>query len=434
MKNRIIILIAAVVIAAAGCKKAVDPIVNDDERARNILYALMNEWYFWYKEMPQVTVTDYDDPYTLLNAMRYKPIDKWSFVADYDEFNSYYQGSFAGHGIRVGVDADNKARIAMIYNMSPLYPEGVRRGWQVKSINGIDIGALLAAGDYTAYNNVMGPRQVGLSNTFVFTKPDGTDVQIASAKAEFQVNSVLKYDTIHLSTGVTGYLAFEAFIEPSFVELQNAFGFFLVNNVKDLILDLRYNSGGMLDVATEMASYIAGNAEAGKVFIRATHNDKKTAENESILLKSTGYSLDINRMAVITSRETASASENIINGLLPYADVKCFGDTTSGKPVGMYAFPDEKRMFIFAPVTFKLVNALGAGDYYTGIEPDTYAPDDLTRDFGDRDELSLKEAIDWLESGGTKGGVKHDYIPSRMDQGRPGWQRNLFVRTIDTGK
>jgi carboxyl-terminal processing protease len=434
MKNRIIILIAAVVFAAAGCKKTVDPIVNDDERARDILYGLMNQWYFWYKEMPKVTVTDYNDPYTLLNDMRYKPLDKWSFVADYDEFNSYYQGSFAGHGIRIGLDPDNKARIAMIYNLSPLYPEGVRRGWQVKSINGTDIAALLAAGNYTAYNNVMGPRQVGLSNTFVFTSPEGTDVQITSAKAEFQVNSVLKYDTIRLSTGLAGYLAFEAFIEPSFVELRNAFGFFLDQNVRDLILDLRYNSGGMLEVATDMASYIAGNAEAGKVFIRVSHNDKKIAENESILLKATGYSLDINRVAVITSRETASASENIINGLLPYADVKCFGDTTSGKPVGMYAFPDNKRMYVFAPVTFQLVNALDQGDYYNGIEPYAYAPDDLTRDFGDPDELSLREALAWLDPDGTKGSVTHDYIPARMDQGRPGWQRNLFVRTPDTGK
>ncbi len=433
MKRNIILLLVISTLIMSACKKQVDPdddgpVYTEDMRARDILYNLMGDWYYWYKNMPSVVTKEFDDPYTLLNAMRYKPIDRWSFVTDYASFTSYYEGTFAGHGIRIGLDTANKARIAMIYERSPLYAQGVRRGWTVKSVNGVDIAALLADGNFTAYNNVMGPRQVGITNTFVFSPPDGDDITITTAKEEFQVNSVLKYDVLDLSSGKTGYLAFEAFIEPSFRELQDAFAFFVANQIKDLIIDLRYNSGGMLDVAIDLASYIAGNSHSGKVFIKSRHNDKKSGENETILLKSTGYSLNIGKLAVITTRETASASENVINGLAPYVDVKCFGDTTSGKPVGMYAFTEEKRLYIFAPVTFQLVNADNYGDYYFGIYPHEYAPDDITRDFGDPEELSLKAAIEFLETGGRKSGRIYDPRPAVSVGERPEWQRNFFVR------
>lgn len=439
MKKHIIFLLFISAIILTACEKKVDPVddnptYTEDMRARDILFNLMGEWYFWYKDMPVVVKDDYTDAYTLLDAMRFRPIDRWSFVTDYESFTSYYEGTFAGHGIRIGLDTAFKARIAMIYEKSPLYPEGVRRGWIVKSVNGTDIAALLASGDFTAYDAVMGPRQAGIVNTFVFTTPEGNDVTISSAKDQFQVNSVLKYDILDLSSGKTGYLAFESFIEPSFRELEDAFALFINNQIKDLIIDLRYNSGGMLDVAIDLASYIAGNSEAGNIFIKARHNDKKTSEDESVLLKTTGYSLNIDRMAVITTRETASASENIINGLTPYVDVKLFGDTTNGKPVGMYAFTEEKNLHVFAPVTFQLVNANNFGDYFSGIFPHKYAPDDITRDFGDPDELSLKAAIEYLESGDAKAGRVYDYVPTITVDERPDWSRNFFIRHPGTNK
>lgn len=437
MKRTIISLLIILAITAGACKKKVEPVIEEyteAERGRDLLYGLMLDWYYWYKVMPAVDPDDFTDAASLLNAMMYKKYDRWSFVTDYESFTSYYEGNFVGHGIRIGLDTDNKARIAMIYERAPLYSVGVRRGWIVKSVNGTDIAALLAARNYTAYNAVMQPATAGITNNFVFTKPDGTDLSVSSTKATFSVNSVLKYDTLHLEAGVTGYLAFEAFIEPSFDELEEAFAFFKVNDIKDLILDLRYNSGGMLDVATNLASYIAGNANAGKIFTRSDHNDRHTDENSSVLLKSTGYSLNLSRLVVITTRETASASENVINGLLPYVDVTCIGDSTGGKPVGMYAFNDNQKKFIFAPITFKLVNADNQGDYFDGIIPFQYAPDDITRDFGDRQELSMSAAIAYLEGGGTKGFPVFEYAPARLAPGRPAWQHNTFMNLPDSEK
>lgn len=434
------ILLLIQLLLTTSCKKEEDEPPNDEpqkteeqinnERGRDVLNVIMNEWYYWYDMMPQVNPIDYDNPYALLEALRYLPVDVWSFVTDYQSFIDYYSGSFAGHGIRIGLDNQGQARIAMIYSSSPLYaePHNVRRGWIIDAVNGTDIAALLIAGNFSAYQSVMGPPEPGITNQFDFIKPDGTEVTISSTKTEFQANSVMTHDTLHIGGSVAGYLVLESFIEPTSDELEEAFSFFHSAGIDDLILDLRYNSGGMLNVATELASYLAGNEREDLVFIKSEHNNKKSFENEITRFHITAHSIGLSRLIVITTGETASASENIINGLSPYMDVVTIGDTTSGKPTGMYAFVDAPHnKFIFAPTTFKLVNSEGVGDYFNGIAPTISAHDDITRDFGNREELSLKAAIEYLE--GAKRSIP-DPAAARavwIGQERPLWQNNLFI-------
>ena len=250
-----------------SCKKdnvtPPDTSTTDATNARDALYSLMQDWYFWYKELPAITLSDYKDPYELMDALRYKPKDRWSFVADFDAFVASMQGSFVGHGIRIGLDAQGNARIAMIYKNSPLYTNGaggpgVRRGWIIKKLNGTDLAPVIISGDATAYNNLIGTSTAGVTNTFVFQTPRGNDTTAVTTKEGFQVNSVTLYDTLTINNVKTGHLVFDAFIEPSSDELAAAFGFFKAQGVKDLVLDLRYNTGGILSVAAELASYIAG--------------------------------------------------------------------------------------------------------------------------------------------------------------------------------
>src|SRR4030043_1928906 len=131
-------LLLIMLIVFASCRKE-DPHPAGNEvtpaMARDTLYYIMKQWYYWYNLMPSVTKENYADPYDLLEALRYTEIDKWSFVADYEEFVAEMEGTFVGHGFRIGLDKSLNARIAMIYNNSPLYQEGVRRGWIVKKIN-----------------------------------------------------------------------------------------------------------------------------------------------------------------------------------------------------------------------------------------------------------------------------------------------------------
>src|SRR5450759_5132224 len=124
-----------------SCKKNDIPPVDTTltpAMARDSLYYIMKDWYLWYDLMPTVTKEDYPDPYKLLDAMRYKTLDRWSYILTAEEYNAQMTGTFVGHGFRIGFDGTN-ARIAMIYSNSPLYAQGVRRGWIVKTINGTAI-------------------------------------------------------------------------------------------------------------------------------------------------------------------------------------------------------------------------------------------------------------------------------------------------------
>ena len=292
-----------------------------------------------------------------------------------------------------------KARIAMIYSESPLYKAtGVRRGWIVKSVNGYRHCKDTLDGDAAAYNTALGASTAGVTNKFVFTKPDGTDIEISSVKTSFTINSVLLYDTLHLSTGVTGHLVFESFISPSPAELAAAFRFFEENNIKDLILDLRYNSGGYLSVAQTLATEIGGKtlANSGSVFGVLKYNDKNQEQNYTYKFdKNVQVNISLTRLIVISSRLTASASEAVMNGLKPFMNVITIGDTTSGKPVGMNGW-DVGEKYYFWPITFKIVNKDNEGDYFNGIAPAKAVSDDITHDFNDRNELCLKEAINIL--------------------------------------
>jgi len=428
--KRMLLIPALVLLLFSSCRKDDLPPSAEitPEQARDSLYYLMNEWYYWYKDMPAVSKSDYSDPYRLMDAMIYKPLDRWSFVADYDEFIAQMQGTFVGHGIRIGIDESGKARISMIYSGSDLYKAGVRRGWIIKSVNNTDLAPIIISGNSAAYSSVIGPAEAGITNIFVFVKPGGQELTMASTKSMFTVNSVLHYDTLHLSSGVTGHLVFESFIEPSTTELMTAFNFFKTNNVEDLILDLRYNSGGYLYVAQELASYIAGNgpASAKALFAKLTYNDKKQAANSTFTFRNTSLGLNLTRLVVITSRNTASASEAVINGLKPFVDVVTIGDTTTGKPTGMNGW-DVGEKYWFWPVTFKIVNNNNEGDYFDGIYPSEAVTDDITRDFSDRNELCLREAINFLTDGtfSVKGFREFSRYPQFSE--KPAWMNNAFI-------
>jgi carboxyl-terminal processing protease len=427
MKKLSYILIFLLLLAVS-CEKKTDPEPVTEvtpAMARDTLYYIMKQWYYWYDKMPSVTKEDYKDPYELLKAMRYTTLDKWSNVQDYDAFMAKEQGSFVGHGFRIGLDNTSKARIVLIYKNSQLYSSGVRRGWIVKKINNVEVAPLLL-NDLTGYSNLIGPSTAGITNTFLFEKPDGSELTVTATKTELTINAVLHYDTLHLKTGITGHLVYEQFISPSEQELSTAFSFFKATGVKNIILDLRYNLGGLVPVAQSLGSYIAGNEKAGTIFVKLLHNNKNQNQNSTINYKTTSYPIGSQKVAIITTYNTASASELIINGLKPFTSIVTIGDTTRGKPMGMYAwFCAEK--YAFLPVTFKTVNSLNEGEFYDGFAPDKLANDDITHDFGDRKELCLKQAISWMETGSfTSKGVE-DFSRSVQVSERYGFMDNIII-------
>ena len=416
MKRYTFFLILVMVVIFPGCKKEEDPVPvapTADETARDALYSIMKTYYLWYKEMPTVTKSNYPDPYELLNAMRYKKLDRWSYIQKYQDFVDQTNATFVGHGIRIGLDHTNKTRIVQIYNKSPLYSLGVRRGWIIKKLNGTELAPIFVAGDANAYYTLIGKSEAGVTNTFLFETPEGKDSTITSTKTTFTMNTVLYYDTLKLNSGVAGYIVYDQFVGPSKAEFETAFAFFQANNVKDIIVDLRYNGGGDLTVLQNLAAHIAGPSKYGEPFLTLTHNDQKISLNQTYSFGTVTSSITASRMVVITTRSTASASEDLINGLKPFIPITTIGDTTNGKPVGMYGF-EHKKLYMFWPISFELLNSAGDGDFYEGFAPKKYVPDDVTHDWGDRNEACLKEAIYFLETGNVSS--KGEYSSSRSVQ------------------
>ena len=134
--KKIFYVILAVLILSASCTKVKDSSITP-AMARDSLYTIMKLYYYWYN-MPECQAVsllnkgNYKDPYELLEAMRYKAKDKWSYVNDYQVYLSEIQTGNIGHGITVGLDTAGLARIMQIDDQAPLYASGVRRGWIIK--------------------------------------------------------------------------------------------------------------------------------------------------------------------------------------------------------------------------------------------------------------------------------------------------------------
>jgi C-terminal processing protease CtpA/Prc len=438
--KRIFFIIALIIPLLSSCKKDPDPGPVDEytfeERARDGLYDLMKNVYLWYDKMPVVKLSDYDGPGSLLDALRYRSKDRWSFISDYDDFMASMQGSFVGHGIRMALDNQNNVRVVSLYKGSDLWPYDVRRGWIIKEINDTPVAPIFLSGDGAAYNALLGPSTAGVINKFKFEKPDGTEITINSTKASFTINSVTAYNILNLSSGKTGYLAFETFIEPSEVELNEAFAYFKANNVTDLIIDLRYNGGGYMNIAQQLASLALTLADTTKICYKLKYNNiVGPSWNESVRFSRTENPLGLDRIVFITTRSSASASEVVINSLKPYISVSLVGDTTHGKPAGMnlwgYPFPSNSvpnpdYKYIFAPITFEYVNASDQGGFYEGMVPDVLANDDITHDFGDPLEESLAAAIAVLE--GTKSASREPFRRSTIYSEGDQLPHNLYLK------
>jgi C-terminal processing protease CtpA/Prc len=219
-----------------------------------------------------------------------------------------------------------------------------------------------------------------------------------------------------------GYVFFRNFVRPSIAALDAAFASLREAKVTELILDVRYNGGGLVDVATHLASLVAGPGTNGKVLARYVHNDKYRSLDEDIRFGPVEQALGLSRLFVVTTRGSASASELLINALRPYLTVVVVGDRTYGKPVGQYVLPFCDK--VIAPVSFSIRNVADQGDYFDGLPADCAADDDIEHDLGDADESSLAEALYILTAGECS--VREATARSRRvrdDATRPiGWQ------------
>lgn len=375
------------------------------------IHDYMKEVYLWNTHLPSSPDYSLPDPMTFLESVIYKPIDRWSFIITKQEYLDYFvKAKFFGYGFSFTPDNVGKLRVAYVFRGSDLYSSGVKRGWIIKKINN-------TTADTTNIQTLLGPSEEGVTNTFTFEKPDGNEVSFTYAKKEISMNMVLLKDTIKIDNKIIGHLVFKGFLGSAKAELEEAFLWFKNVEINELIVDVRYNGGGDLEICNYLANLICGIKTNGQLFARLTYNDIIENSDEISSLKTKYYikqdpnSVNISRCFFITSPQSASASESLINGLKPLIGVKSVGTTTHGKPTGMNVFPWEDLGFYFAPVTFKVTNKDGFGDFYNGLAPDQTADDDVTHDFSDRNEACLKQALYYIQNESFMSTTKSSKLP-----------------------
>jgi C-terminal processing protease CtpA/Prc len=369
--------------------------VQDYDPANPSFYNIMKEWYLWYDEMPEIDPKNYSTPQEVLEAVRYSK-DEWSYITSREEFDQFYQqGAYIGYGYGQKWDAEGNLRISFVFEDSPLKENNIERGWTIAAINGTDINPTIDI------NRLTGADEVGVENDYLLVSPHGDTVSATFVKEEITMNTVLHTSIQENKGHKTGYLVISSFIEKTKDELADAFQQFANANINNLVIDLRYNGGGMLSMANETANYVISSNEIGKLFTKLVLNDKKQEQNTYHYFEDDSLSLawSFDKVYFITTRATASASEALINGLSPYMDVYVIGQKTYGKPVGMYLFHDTDERYAFLPVCFEVVNANDETGYFDGLPVDVHVADDLDSPFGSTQEDCFSQALYHIENG-----------------------------------
>ena len=370
------------------------PRTVNNETVYDIIDETMQEWYLWNNELPSLNPDNYSSPNTYFEDLLVD-IDRWSYIANLDELLAFLEdGTYTGYGLSFKFDQNNDLRVKLIFEASPFATEGITRGWKLVTINDLAISSL-------SDNQILD--ELGKSTgTFVFENNLGEQKEITASQKELDQNTVLKREVIDFEGVKVAYLAFDSFLGRSEDELNEAFTYFRNQNAEELVLDIRYNGGGSTYISNQLASLITGNAYVGEVYSKVFHNDSKIQENFTEAFEEQGAAYGFNRVFVITTSSTASASEMVINGLEPYMGdekVILIGSKTHGKPVGMYVFSEEDMNLAIVPISFSITNADDEGDYFDGIPVDYQISDDLSHDFGDIDESNFRAALEFIKQG-----------------------------------
>ncbi len=397
----------------------------DDDNHKAWLRAFTDERYLWYNEVPQLAAQTFATPLAYYDDLKsWVRVDAGAAAGAYrDRFHfsqsteAYLQSSqgisSAGYGMRYVLLSSTAPRRAVVVYVEPLGPAaqaGVARGMEIQNID----GARLSDGNATVLNAGLSPKAVGERHTFVFSDPaTGQTISTTLLAANVQNSPVHTVKTLATDSGKVGYVLFNAFNYPSEGALAAAFTHLRAENVSDLVLDMRYNGGGLIYIAAELAHMIAGDTKRGQRFATLQYNDKRNQDTQPFPYDSTasGFSgtgttsgaalptLNLNRVFIITGTGTASASELLVNGLRGVdITVHLIGTQTVGKPYGFS--PTDNCGTTYSSIEFVSNNAKGEADFVDGFAPTCkVTADDYSKQLGDALEGRLAATLAYRAAG-----------------------------------
>ncbi len=336
----------------------------------------MNEWYFWYRLAPQPQAAAYNDVAGFFDALLYTgngadfPADRWSgseSVASHAR--TFRDGESLGFGVSVaGLEVLGQPNQPLFVRGvdpgSPAALAGVQRGDQVLALNGRSAADVIAADDFAALTATQTGQTLDLR-----LQRGASVLNLRLSSAVFAITPVTGSQVFTSAQGRrVGYLAVKNMISQALTPIDQAFAQFRAQQVQDLVLDLRYNGGGLVSVGGQLASYVAGLNASGSVYTTLLYNDRRASiDNTTYRFDRPGNALGLSRVYVLTGPRTCSASEQLINGLRGVGvQVVTVGDTTCGKPVG--SLPQNLCGLTYSVVNFEGVNARNEGRYWDGFD------------------------------------------------------------------
>ncbi|MEO0062058.1 MAG: hypothetical protein RLZZ08_618 [Pseudomonadota bacterium] len=380
-------------------------------------FAQLNEWYVFPSLFDAAanpasygSVDAYID--ALVAPARAQNRDRhFTYLTSIAEEDAYYaSGSTAGFGIRLGYDGVGR-RVFVIesFEGAPALAANIDRGDEIIAIGTPgsamqSVTALMTLGGSSAVVNALGPDDVNVARTLRIRSLSGAERDVTLTKADYALDPVSnRYGAKVLVDGSTriGYINLRSFIDTAEPDLRAAFADFKAQGVTQLIVDLRYNGGGLISTAEAFGNLMAGGLD-GQVYGYITYRDSKAANNESFRFAQQVESIQPTKIAFIGTGGTASASELLINGFVPYfhGNMALVGTNTYGKPVGQIALDRPECDDRLRALALKIENADHQGEYFTGLAsvvPVTCrATDDLTHPIGDPAENMIATALDYL--------------------------------------
>ena len=440
-----VVFIIVLSVMLINCKKekitSTQSSVNTSEASEvnKFVYNGMKDYYLWTGQVPNLSaakfsnkdtlngfLNTYTDPNKLFNDLlyQYKTVDKWSFIVDNGKtIDDWIQGISETMGYdfmlaRFGTGDNVFGFVRYVYKGSPAEKAGMKRGDLFMKV---DDQQLTVSNYSTLLFNKLTYKLTFASIALNIISLNGKTATMTAVNMQ---ENPIQLDTVFTVNNLkVGYLVYNGFTSDFDIQLNNVFKKFKDAAISRLVVDLRYNGGGSVQSAKYLASMIYGTVTS-KVFLKSQYNAGLQAYytttyganwfNENFVDKITKTAtvttdtpintVNMTKVYVITSDNTASASELLINGLKPYLTIFNVGINTAGKYVGSYTLKDyidnngtvnPNNKWAMQPIVVKIANANGVTDYVGGLMPDYVATEDIANlmPFGDPNETLLKVVL-----------------------------------------
>lgn len=436
--HKILILITLLILGFSSCQDDRDDNVSninelaDQVDIKDFIWKAMNIFYVYKSDSPDLaddrfeSTPDYLDflesiesPSDFFNSLLANQ-DRFSFiVSDFVTLEQNLAGISLSNGMAFGLVRFSGTETVFGYVRyvvpgSPADTAGIKRGF---IFNRIDSNLFTPS---TNFNELLSPDNysIGLAE---FQGEDlvSLDQEISLNKIQLTENPIHDKRVLDVDGQKVGYLMYNNFRSSFNAELNSVFADFAAEGITDLVLDLRYNSGGSIETAKDLSSMITGQFE-GEIYALQLFNDNFETENlnfdGSISVEENNESinsLNLNRVYVLTTGSTASASELVINALNPYIDVIQIGRSTRGKFEGSVTLYDSEdftrrnvnldHTYAIQPLILRTANKNGFTGFFDGLPPDITQGEEFANlgELGDPQETLLNRALQEISPGFT---------------------------------